>query len=522
MGRGVPPTTPGDAPQSPEADLLGELSVLGGVFRYGTDAYLDVADILRVESFTLPENQAIYRCLQHALGGTERVGSLDRPSLYAAASSVGLSDYLQSPSISSHVESVLRVPVELESVRRLALRLRKLDVARDLTLRHHKALADLAAVRGDESIDDILRLSEEPTASVLAELSGGLRQVQVRPMAEGARERFRALIRTPLPQVGVPSGFSRFDRAIGGGFRPGAVDLICSRMKVGKSSLCNNVALTVAGRLGIPVLYVDTEMTIEEQQNRACAALAGVLVKKLETGDLTREEQVRLGEALKKYEAMPYDHAEMLDLSFEDILTHVRRWVARRVGFRGDGKANACLIIFDYFQIVSQADVGRQFAEWQVLGHMMTRLKNLMKQLGTPCLCFAQANRDGLDYKDERILRGADRILDKVTSFWVFCRKPEEAILPARPGEPRLTHELYYCFSRFGEGLARENYLNIATDYARGFMCEGPTRDELYQLQGGHLKGVAPGKVAEAGPTPSLPFENTDNLEPPDDALDPA
>ncbi len=491
----------------PEADLPSEVSVLAGCIRYGTDAYLDAADVLRTESFVLAENQAVFACLRHALGGAERVASLDRPSLYAAASSVGLSHYFQQAEVKAHLESLWRIPVELESVRRLALRIRKLDVARELRLRHQQAMDALSQVRGDESIDDILRVSDQATSSVIEELSSAVRYGGARQFAEGARERMRELCRSQRPQIGLPTGFPQFDRAIGGGLRPGSVELVASRMKVGKSSFANNVALNVAGLKTddgrpVPVLYVDTEMTIEEQQNRAAAALAGIFVEDIECGRLDRPQQVRLGEALGRLEAMPYYHEEVVGLRFDDILARVRRWVQKSVGYRDDGKAHPCLVIFDYFHIMDQQDVGRQFAEWQTLGFQMAALKSLMKVLGTPCLCFAQQNREGLEHQDERVLRGADRILDKVTSFWLFSRKPEEAVPPAKPGEPRLTHELRYRFSRFGPGLAHDNVINVATDFRRGYMAEGPTRDQLYEMQGGHLKGVGGGRVVESARLP--------------------
>lgn len=479
----------------PEPDPMIEASVLAGIVRYGSEAFLDASMTLRPESFTVFENQCLWKCLSHLLASNQ-IATVDRPTLFSAATSLGLSDLFHQSDMKAHVETVYRIPVEQESIERFAKRLRILDVGRDLCQRMESTQEEISRITGEESVDHLLAMAESPAASVMNELAGVVRASKARQFAEGARERFRELVKNPRSGVGIPTGFKHFDRAIGGGVRPGCVALVASRMKIGKSSFANNVSLNVAGQLDIPVLYVDTEMTIEEQQNRAAAAMSGLFLEDVELGRLDKGQQRRLGEAISKLESMPYFHEDVRGLRFDDILSRIRRWVIRNVGLRDDGRANPCLIIFDYFQLLAADDMGRM-AEHQALAFNAKKLKDQMATLGTACLAFAQQNRDGIDFKDERVLRGADRILDTVTSFWLFCRKAEADIPPNKPGEPKYTHELYYQFSRFGPGLPRENYINIATDYSRGYMGEGPTRDELFQQSGGLLKGVASGRVHE-------------------------
>ena len=51
--------------------------------------------------------------------------------------------------------------------------------------------------------------------------------------------------------IGVPTGFPKYDEAIGGGLRRKCVDLVSARPKVGKSVFADNVALNTS-RQGIP------------------------------------------------------------------------------------------------------------------------------------------------------------------------------------------------------------------------------------------------------------------------------
>lgn len=476
----------------PEPDLMSEAAVLSGMVKYGSEAYLDASSLLRIESFTLVDNQVLWKCLSHILTGGG-ITQVDRPTLYTAANSLGFSSYFQQEGMRQHVETIYRIPVHLESIEKLSIRLRILDVARDLRIRLREADELLARTTGDESVDFLLKTAESPAQTTLNELAGGLRLSRTRHFSEGARERFRELCKNPQKVVGVPTGFQTFDRAHGG-CRPGSVTLICARMKTGKTHFSNNLAINVAGSLNVPVLNVDTEMNIEEQQNRAAAALSGLWTDDVETGDLSREQQRKLGETLSQMEKMPRFYEEAKGLRFDDILTRIRRWVSREVGFQSNGKANPCLIVFDYFKLMGASDVSNRMSVHHTMGFQAEALKNLMGELGTPCIAFAQANRDGIDFRDERILRDADRILDSITAFWVFRRKGEGEVLPSRNGL-KYTHELYYCMSRHGKGLDRENYINIETDYSRGYMGEGPTRDELFQQMGGALKGVSSGRV---------------------------
>ena len=44
-------------------DVSSERAVLGGIIRYGENAYLDIADIIQEKTFTVDSNQIIYRCI---------------------------------------------------------------------------------------------------------------------------------------------------------------------------------------------------------------------------------------------------------------------------------------------------------------------------------------------------------------------------------------------------------------------------------------------------------------------------
>lgn len=483
----------------PEPDLMAEAAVLSAVFTGGTSAYLDVADLLRVESFSIECNQVVWKCLDHLLKGAAQLPAIDRPSLYSAAQSLGVTDYLREKGNREHVEAVLRVPVEQAGVRALAGKLRTLDIARDLTARLGQAQVDLSSISGEESIDQILALAESPVQEYTTGLSGASAFAGPVLLAHGAREYFRNLIKNPRDCAGIPTGFPRFDNAIGGGLRPGGIELVAARPGIGKSSLANNMAMNITEGCGVPVLYVDTEMLREEQLCRAAANALGLRIRDVELGRLTREQQVALGKVLERYESNPYYHDCVNDMRPHEILSRIRRWVLRTVGLNDQGKANPCVVIYDYIHLMNPEDITKNIQERQALAFLMASLKSFVGKYGVSCIAFAQMNRDGLQFKDSRALRSSDQLQDKVTSLWLMYRKDHASVPEGhRPTDAKFTHELYCRKSRFGEGLAEENYINLATDLSRGLMTEGPTRDELFIQHGGLLKGLSNGPTTEA------------------------
>ena len=62
------------------SDLPAERAILAGVFRYGSEAYYDVCDIISESTFTDESNSVLYSCMKHVLE-VDDTRSLDAPTL---------------------------------------------------------------------------------------------------------------------------------------------------------------------------------------------------------------------------------------------------------------------------------------------------------------------------------------------------------------------------------------------------------------------------------------------------------
>ena len=135
--------------------------------------------------------------------------------------------------------------------------------------------------------------------------------------------------------VGIPTGFPRYDAAIGGGLRRKCVDLIAARPKVGKSMFGDAVAMNVS-RIGVPVLMLDTEMSKEDHLNRMLANLSGVDINKISTGKFTENplEKEKVEKAAQELKDIPYHYISIAGQSFENILALMRKWNLSTCRFR--------------------------------------------------------------------------------------------------------------------------------------------------------------------------------------------
>jgi replicative DNA helicase len=241
-----------------------ERAVLAGLCQYGRQAYFDVCDIISSHSFSIDSNQGLYKCVEKALIQVEK---LDSSSLLAASDSLGLSEFLTKNKIDiEYIRSLFNFPIKLENVRPHAKQLAKIEIIQ----KEQNALMDaynkLGDLDGTESINQILSVPEGAIFDVLNEINSRNDEAPKQIM-EGTKLRLEELAANPIQNIGIPTPWAIYNKIIGRGIRPG-VALIAARPKIGKSTLAINCGLHVAEVLGIPTLYIDTELTKEEQENR--------------------------------------------------------------------------------------------------------------------------------------------------------------------------------------------------------------------------------------------------------------
>lgn len=441
-------------------DVSAERAVLAGICKFNQDAFFDVADIVNTKTFTVDSNQIIYRCLQQILENVKQdeIRIVDYPAILSAAKTLGLDDFFTKRTEQDHLRAIFNMPVKLENVRGFAQKIRKLEIAREAIEVADYIGSTLKRVNGTEPISNILSLLETPVFDFVTSLVN----IKSGPVniATNSEEYFKFLSENKRTVIGISTGFPQYDKAIGGGLRRKTVNLIAGRLKTGKSSISNNVGLHVAEKLKIPTLYVDTEMSREDQLHRAAANLSNYTINEIESGnfDISIIEPYR-----KRLEQIPLDYENVAGASFEEILNIIRRWIFKKVGFNDNGLTNDCLVIYDYFKLMNTDGLDK-VAEYQKLGFQISQLHDFAVKYDIPILTFAQLNRDGISKEDTSIISGSDRIGWICSNISIFKVKTDEEI--AEDGLEAGNRKLIPIACRHGPGLPFGQYISMKMDGA--------------------------------------------------------
>lgn len=247
----------------------------------------------------------------------------------------------------------------------------------------------------------------------------------------------------------------------------------------GKSFLADTMAINITMNKDIPVLLLDTEMSLEDHRHRILAALSGVELDDIETGRFSRdnEKKQKVYEAAKKFKDLKYDYISVAGQPFNVIANHIKRWVLHKVGKHDDGTTKDCLIIYDYLKLMTSDSISANVQEYQALGFQISELHNICVKLDIPCLSFVQLNRDGETRESTDVVSGSDRIVWLCTSFTIFKRKTEEEV--ANDGTNNGNRKLVPIVSRHGAGLDYGDYINVRFAGEIGQLTELRTRNEV-------------------------------------------
>ncbi|HEY8541970.1 MAG TPA: DnaB-like helicase N-terminal domain-containing protein, partial [Pseudothermotoga sp.] len=127
------------------------------------------------------------------------------------------------------------------------------------------------SIKFDELKDEIMKNESEDLLAYLSKVEGELQEIilkyqtstDTQSLEDVAERCMEDLITGKKRELGIKTGFDSYDR-LTRGLRPNELVIIGARSKMGKSVLSMNWAKQIA-KQGKPILYIDTEMTLEEQ-----------------------------------------------------------------------------------------------------------------------------------------------------------------------------------------------------------------------------------------------------------------
>jgi replicative DNA helicase len=384
-------------------DKGSERAVLAGIAQYGVDGYFEISDIIEPAVFTETKNQMIFNCFVYLFANDYK--QIDAASIFSAANSIGVEEALKNKNDQEFIRSLFNFPINLENLRQLATKITKLYFARKAQAKHKVAHDKLNEINGDESIDSIISISEEPYVELMKELNTSEEDGDI---GSNVDDYLDNKINNPVENIGIPTPFPIFNRVIGDGLRTG-VHLIASRFKNGKSTFGKEVGIHVSYNLDFPVLYIDTEMQKEEQLDRILSSLSGIELRNVEKGKFTHSELIKIKETAQLVKNLKFKHVRVSGKTFKETLAIMKRWLNHKVGYNDEGKLNPHLIIYDYFKLVDTGDL-KNMQEYQAMGFQIAALHDFCAENQTPILAFVQTNRDGLTKDTSDVIAQSDRL----------------------------------------------------------------------------------------------------------------
>lgn len=454
------------------SDIGSERAVLAGLMQYGIDAYVTISDIVTHDTFTHLNNKILFKCIEKIVSNDQTV---DIPSILSASEQLNLYESINTEQELKYIKSLTEFPVNKDNIFHFAVQIKKFEFARKIKALTAKIHKDIDDVTGAESINEIIQMLESPVSDFLREDDSGDVPQKI---GKNIQEYLDFLEENQCDIIGIPTGFNKYDEAIGGGLRRKCVDLISARPKVGKSVFADNVALNVSSK-NIPVLMLDTEMSKEDHLNRLLANISGVPINEIATGKFANDDDKRIKvlEAMKQIESVPYSYVSVAGKPFDQILNLIKRWVMQEVKTDENGQTNNCLVIYDYLKLMSSSSITNNIQEYQALGFQITSLHNLCVKLDIPCLSFVQLNRDGITKESTDAVSGSDRLIWLCTSFTIFKAKSPEEL--AEDGPNAGNRKLVPIVSRHGPCLDDGDYINMVMQGSHAKLRELKTRNEF-------------------------------------------
>jgi len=449
-------------------DIGIERSILSSIITYGSDIFCEVEQIISQNDFYHKTNSKLFYILQYMIN-TLNIEKFDTPSILTCSHSLSCENFTETNKDEEYIEALFVGAPTYKNTLILCTNLYKLSIARQAYICLHNTCKDLLTITGNEDIDNILKMIEQPSLSFIDKIE--CKDQKIIKLTNNFEDKVNALFKNESG-IGLSSGFPIFDSSIGGGLRSGCVYVLGARSKIGKSYFCLNLANNIS-KDNIPVLYLDTELNETLQFNRLLSLNSGVELNRIEQGHFksNKYELDAIKSCKDVMKSIKIDHYSVAGQDIETTLSIVRRWVKTTVGLTDNGKAKPCLIIYDYLKLMTDNSLKRNIQEYQVLGFIMTKLHNFALKWHLPIFTTVQLNRDGIEKERSDAISGSDRILWLCSAFAILKDKTSKELKddPKKNGNKKII----VLDTRNGPGMDEGEYINIKADLSISKMTEG-------------------------------------------------
>lgn len=365
-------------PRIPPHSQEAEKSVLGSML-ISRDALELACEMLRSDDFYYPAHKDIFEAMFRLNGRGEAVdavtaiGALEHAGKLAA---IGGASYLAELSVfvpsAANAHHYIRI-VEDRSVLRQLIR----------------AGGDIAASAqsGAAPINEILDEAERRIFGISMKKSEDT-LVHIEQTAMETYLHIGELMRMKGSLSGVPTGFTDLDR-LTSGLQKSDLVIVAGRPSMGKTAFALNIAQHAATRGGKKVCLFSLEMSRGQLARRMLCANAGVDMHRVNMGETTEDDLLKLSEALEELSGANIYIDDSAGVSVADIRCRCRRQKVR---------TGLDLVIIDYLQLMElTSNTGNRVSD---ISEATRSLKILARELEVPIMLLSQLSRGPENRRD--------------------------------------------------------------------------------------------------------------------------
>lgn len=387
-----------------------EEAVLGALM-IEKDAYSQVSEILRPESFYERRHQLIYTSITDLAVNQKPVDILTVKEQLAKRGDL---EEIGGPFYITQLSSKVASSAHIEFHARI---IAQKYLARELIT----FTSNIQGKAFDETLDvDDLMQEAEGKLFEISQQNMKKDYTQINPIIAEAYELLQKAAARTDGLSGLESGFTKLDKMTAG-WQNSDLVIIAARPAMGKTAFVLSMARNIAVNFKNPVALFSLEMSNVQLVNRLIVNVCEIPGEKIKSGQLAAYEWQQLDYKLKDLIDAPLYVDDTPSLSVFELRTKARRLV-REHGVR--------IIIIDYLQLMNAS--GMAFGSRQEEVSTISRsLKGLAKELNIPIIALSQLNRgvesrEGIEGKRPQLsdLRESGAI-EQDADMVCFIHRPE-------------------------------------------------------------------------------------------------
>lgn len=414
-----------------------EMQLLAALIKY-PEKFVEIATFISEKDFwneSSKINRIIFKVLKQAIENGEKI---DEIVIAQRVKTCGIS-FEDNISASDYIDSLSLRKISKDTIVTTAKELKKHTIRREI----YQCCADIGkkmrSLPASTDYNSIIQTADQIYNNQINMYETGIdRPVNIYDkMEEVIEERGN----NPITEFGFVGPHEKLQNIYGSLLRPGNITVIVARSGVGKTQFCLDFTTKVAAKYNVPILHFDNgEMSEEELTMRQCAALSGVPLHLLESGNWRKAgteivEKVRTTwDKIKKQRLFYYNVGGM---NVDSQINLLKRFYYSEVG-----RGNPMIFSFDYIKTTYENSTANK-NEWQLVGEMVDKYKKCIQREITndkgPCISMmtsVQSNRSGIVNNrqsanvvdDESIVSLSDRITQFSSHMFILRNKTTDEL----------------------------------------------------------------------------------------------